>query len=356
VLDVISFDFDPTLSPFGLTVRLETIALAFVIFAMLAFAAIQAGRMRAQAEAATTAAREEKNRAAMPVLPHGLALEPPPIVRKVRGRGDDPMRLRRDDLILIAFGAVPGAILGGRIDYAIIHWDYFSVDWSRLWDPGQGDLALTLAVVLGTITAAAVAGLLGAPISRWLHVAATPLLLGLGLGKLVMMLGGEGQGQYSNVWWATRYIGPGTWQSANPATPALPSQAVEGLAVLGLAVLIVAVPFALRFRIHRRGKLLAPALAPELRWVILSGYCRFVTAVGLWAAVRLAVASTWRDATVLGQYRAEQLILIAVAAGCLLVLAVSWLAEKRRGRRVASMVKLVAAAIPDDLPEPKGTR
>ena len=73
-------------------------------------------------------------------------------------------RLRRDDLILIAFGVVPGAFVGGRLGYGLIHLDYYRANPSTLGDPGQGGLALTLAVVLGTLSGLAVARLLAAPI------------------------------------------------------------------------------------------------------------------------------------------------------------------------------------------------
>jgi len=55
VLDVIRFQFDPTITPFGLTVRLETLALAGVVFVALVLAALGAGRMRSRFEATRTA-------------------------------------------------------------------------------------------------------------------------------------------------------------------------------------------------------------------------------------------------------------------------------------------------------------
>ena len=202
MLDIIRLQFDPTIAPFGLTVRLETLALAGVVFVALVLAAVGAGRMRSRFEA----------------NPDGSA--------------EDATRLRRDDLILIAFGAVPGAVVGGRLDYGLIHFDYFSVDPGSLTDPGQGGLALSLAVVFGSVTALAVALLLAAPIGRWLHVASGPLLVGLGLGKLAMVLGADGQGQFSDAGWATAYLRPGPWQSVSASSPALPSQALEGILVL----------------------------------------------------------------------------------------------------------------------------
>jgi prolipoprotein diacylglyceryltransferase len=320
---VTTFDFDPTISPFGLDVRLETLALAGVIFLVLVVAALSAGRMQAATLAELDAGEEE------------------------------PRPLRRDDLLLIAFGAVPGAVVGARLDYGLIHADYFSQDWTRLLDPAQGSLALTLAVVLGAATAIAVAVLLNAPVSRWLHVAAVPLLLGLGLGKLAMLLGGDGQGGFSDGSWAVAFAGPGPWQSANPDVPATASQAMEGVLVLVAALLVLVVPQLLRLRLRRWHLFVRPGLSPSLRIGLLTGYRRFLTAVVLWAAIRFGVAFTWRDALVLDPLNVEQVILAGtlvffVAAGLTASLVEWW-----RRRRAAAATRGPKAPPADDLPEPK---
>jgi prolipoprotein diacylglyceryltransferase len=302
VLDIIRFQFDPTIAPFGLTVRLETLALAAVVFVTLVLAAVGAGRLRSRFEAS----------------PDGSA--------------KDATRLRRDDLILIAFGAVPGAVVGGRLDYGLIHWDYFSVDPGRLTDPGQGGLALSLAVVFGSVTALAVALLLAAPIGRWLHVASGPLLVGLGLGKLAMVLGADGQGQFSDAGWATAYVRSGPWQSVSANSPALPSQALEGILVLLAAAAMLAVPFALRLRPRRWRAIVRPGLAPRHDWWMLTGYRRFLTALCLWSVARFAAAFTWRDAQVAGPFRAEQVVLMVLFAACVAVFLVGGVLDWRRAR------------------------
>jgi prolipoprotein diacylglyceryltransferase len=281
---LIRLDFSPTFDVFGLPVRLETLAIAVAIFAALVAAGISAGRARAAAER--------------------------------QGSASDARRLRRDSLIMIAFGAVPGAVVGGRLGYGLIHLDYYLADPGALLDPGKGSLSLTLAVVLGTFTALAVARLLAAPIGAWLEVAAAPLLLGLGLGKLAMAFGGSGQGQFTSDPWATAYIGPGAWGSLSPATAALPSQLLEGgLILVALAALAVA-PFTARVRLRRRGRGAWPELVPGGETWLLAGYRRFLTALVLWGAVRFCVAFSWRDGRVLGPLVAEQLVLAVLLAAC----------------------------------------
>jgi prolipoprotein diacylglyceryltransferase len=320
VFAVVSFGFDSTISPFGLTVRLETLALAGVVFVMLLMAAFGAARMPIREPAESD-------------------------------EGVRPPRLRRDDLLLIGFGAVPGAILGARIDYGLIHYDYFSQDWNRLLDPGQGGLALTLGVVLGALSAAMVAALLSAPVSRWLHVAAVPLLLGLGLGKLAMVLGADGQGRFETGSWASVFTGSGPWQSANADVPALASQVVEGMLVLAAAVAVVAIPFLLRFRIRRWRRFIRPGFAPAPELGMLTGARRFFTVICVWAAIRFAVASSWRDATVFGSLNAEQVILVFVLALFVVLDVLAWLLAIYRRHKAARPRTPVQPA--DDLPEPR---
>ena len=246
-------------------------------------------------------------------------------------------RLRRDDLILIAFGVVPGAIVGGRLGYGLIHLDYYRANPSALTDPGQGGLALTLAVLFGTLSGLAVARLLAAPIGRWLGVAGIPVLLGLGLGKLAMVAGGDGQGIYSDSSWATSFAGPGPWGSANAGYSAFPSQILEGGLVLLAAAIVAGLPFLLRIRVRRWQRVVRPGWSPRRERPLLSGWRGFVTILALWAVARFVAAFTWRDAHVFGALCVEQLLLLGLLAMLAVALltppALSWLRREWTSRR-----------------------
>jgi prolipoprotein diacylglyceryltransferase len=164
-------------------------------------------------------------------------------------------------------------------------------------------MELGLAVVGGVITGSYVASLLGgAPVGRWLHLAAMPLLFGIGAGKLTMVLTGTGQGQPSAEPWATAYLGPGPWGSLVPALPSIPSQALEGLATLAILTVLAVVLLAGGFA-RRDGRL-------------------FFVAVGAWAVARVVVSTTWRDPVVAAGLSAAGLIAFGIAAGCGLALVV----------------------------------
>lgn len=279
-LAVITFEFDPLLHLGDWSVRWETVAIGAAILVGLVVAGLLAPRTR------------------------------------FPGAGDQPAEavehLRSDDVLFVALGVAPGAVVGGRLAYVALHLDYYSANSGAIVDPGSGGLGLSGAVVLGAITGGIVARLFEAPVGRWYGLAAAPMLLMLALGKAAAVLGGTGQGLPTSIDWATRYLGPGPWGSLGPDVPSHPAQAYEaiGLAVV-LAILVVA---------RRLGALRSP-----------DGRA-FVFALGGWAAVRLAVAGTWRDPLVVGPFRAEQVIDLAIV-GLAVLLYVGLVLRARRAPR-----------------------
>jgi prolipoprotein diacylglyceryltransferase len=262
---LIALDFDPLLHLVaGLVVRWEAVAIAGVIIAALIVMGLMARRAT----------------------------------------------LRADDLLFIAVGVVPGAVIGGRIGYGLLHLDYYAAQPGVLLDPGRGGFELSLAVVGGLLSGLTVATLLEVPVGRWMHLVALPVLFVLGAGKLAMLLGGAGQGQPVALPWATAFLGPGPWASLAPALPSHPAQAYEGFATLALA-LVIGLVLAARGGAARDGRILLAALA-------------------LWALVRAAVSLTWRDPAVVGELNAGTLIALGVAiafAGAYLVLAARGMGE-----------------------------
>ena len=204
--------------------------------------------------------------------------------------------LRGDDLLYLAVGVVPGAVIGGRLGYALLHVERFGSDLGRVVDPAQPGMDLAAGVVGGLLTGVYVASLLGTEVGRWAHIVALPLLVLLGAGKLTMVLGGSGQGLPLVEPWSTAFLGPGPWGSLAPALPSHPSQAYEGLASLLFAAVLVVIVGGGAFR-RRDGRLL-------------------LTAIGGWALLRAAVSVTWRDPAVLGPFGAAGVLTLVVAAAC----------------------------------------
>ena len=290
---VIELAFDPIVTVGDLSVRLETLGVALAIFVGLVVAAL-VGR------------RTPVDTTRPPDAPGDDATDNP----------GEPNHLRADDLLYIAVAAVPGAVIGARIGYALVHWDFYQSNAPALLDIGQGGLQLSLGVVGGILTASVVARLLGAPVGRWMHALAIPLLLALALGKGAMILGGSGQGQLADVAWATAYLGPGPWGSLAPQLPARPSQAYEALAT-GVVMLVVIVLMASgAFRGRNGGA--------------------FLLGLGLWAIARALVAITWRDPQVIGPLNMDQVISIAIASVSLALVVAIGGVSTARGRRAAA--------------------
>ena len=234
--------------------------------------------------------------------------------------------MRPDDVAFVAVGIVPGAVVGARLGYLIVHAPAFGSAPERLLDPAIGGLELGLAVVGGFLTGSYVAGLLGPSIGRWLHLAALPVLFVLGTGKLTMVLTGTGQGLPSAAEWATAYLGEGPWGSLVPALPSHPSQAYEGFATLAVLTVLTVTVVLGGFR-RRDGRL-------------------FFVAIGLWAVVRAVVSTTWRDPLVAAGLNASGLIALGIAIGCAVALVI--LIVRRRGGATDS-----PSAGPGDAADPR---
>jgi phosphatidylglycerol:prolipoprotein diacylglycerol transferase len=280
-LAIIALDFDPIVRLGDNGVRLETLGLTAAVCVALVLAAMLAGRTAPDHPRTPAWARSED------------------------------AHLRRDDLLFIVLGIVPGAVVGGRLGYLLLHADYYAANRGTILDAGQGSLELGLAVVVGTITGIYVTRLLEAPVGPWLHVAAVPVLAALALGKVAMTLGGSGQGAPTEVAWATAYAGAGPWGSIAPGVPAHPSQIYEA-ATSGLALLLLLALLGLGAFRARNGS-------------------AFFVGLGLWALGRFAVTFTWRDDAILGPLRAGGFIALGVVAWALVGMMLSrWAAARVR--------------------------
>ncbi|HXR26359.1 MAG TPA: prolipoprotein diacylglyceryl transferase family protein [Candidatus Baltobacteraceae bacterium] len=226
--------------------------------------------------------------------------------------------LRLDDLLFIVLGIIPGAVVGGRLMYALDYLPYYQAHPLALVDPAQGGLSLLGAVIGGAVTGAYIAGLLDSA-SRWLDVAGTSMLLVIGLGKFAMLLDGAGQGQFWTGAWAVAFVGGGPWLSPSAQIPAQPAQVYEGLwALLGiLVVLAVHAGPVLRHlpeRVRQAGTWAANRETlgePVARGRLRFGYL-FLVALVWWLVGRIAIAFVWRDDDVLGPLDVEQVAAIVV--------------------------------------------
>lgn len=274
---MITLDFDPLLRFDGRAVRWETLGIALAVLAGILLAGMIAGGT------------------------------PPDAV----GR-----RLRRDDLLFLVLGVVPGAVIGGRLGYGLLHLDYYGGHPGALLDAGAGGFQLSVGVAFGALTGAYVARLIEAPVGRWLHAATLPVFLTLALGKAAMALGGSGQGGPSSAAWATSYLGAGPWGSLAPAVASHPAQLYEAgmmaAVVIALAGLLAAGAFA-----SRDGRAFGVGLA-------------------LWAVVRFIVGFAWRDSGVVGPIRADQLLSVALFACSIALVAVIARSASRAASGAAS--------------------
>lgn len=214
------------------------------------------------------------------------------------------------DLLFILIAIVPGAVVLGRGVHAVAYLEFYLARPAALIDPNAGSLSLLGAVLGACISAAYVARSLGNEVVRWADVAAGPMLIAIGGGKLAQLLGGSGQGLPFDGPWAVAFLGDGPWVSASPEMPAHPAQLYEGLWLLiGLPILAL---------VGRRKP-------------IGSGW-RFVLAACWFLVGRVLVGFTWRDTPVIGPLNVEQ----SIAGALLLGLAVAALRVRGSSERPAA--------------------
>ncbi len=214
--------------------------------------------------------------------------------------------LRFDDVCFVLLGAIPGAVVGGRLVHILDFADVYLVKPLTMLDLGRGSASLVGAVIGGALSAAYICRLLGGKVGVWADAAAIPLLMAIGLGKLALVLGGAGQGAPTDGSLGVAYTGVGPWRSIDAAIPAYPSQVLEGAwALLGIPVILV---LERMVRLGGRG----------------GRGISFLLALAWWLGGRVAVAVTWRDDRIVGSLGAEGLA-TAVALGLVIVaIAVMW--------------------------------
>lgn len=219
--------------------------------------------------------------------------------------------LATGDIAFIVLGAIPGAVVGGRVVHGIAYAGAYALEPDALFDPGRGTLSLAGAILGGALTAGWLAGRLGYPARTWADAAAPAVLLAIGAGKLAMLLAGAGQGLPWDGRGGVAFVGAGPWASLDPAVPAYPTQALEGIwALLGIPVLLL---------LERRPTLRRPE----------AGGAVALSAVAWWLAGRAAVAVWWRDEPVIGPWGMEGVVAFVLLGSSVALLA--WMA--RRGWR-----------------------
>ncbi|HET7676560.1 MAG TPA: prolipoprotein diacylglyceryl transferase family protein [Candidatus Limnocylindrales bacterium] len=285
VSGVIRLDFEPWLELGGLTVRLQAVGVAAAMLVAIVLTA-----------------------------------------RELRRRSLPGLRpLRADDLLYVALGCIPGAVIVGRLLHGLAFADVYQADPAALLDPARGSLSLLGAVLGGALSGAYIARLLDGSAGRWADMAAAPMLVGLGLGKLAQLLGGGGQGLPSDAPWAVAFSGAGPWLSPSPDVPAYPSQVLEALwAMAGLPIawllwrarVVARLPGRLR-QTGRWAEVREERLEEVARGDLRFGY-RFLAALGWWLLGRVLVGTTWRDDRLVGPFGAEQSMALAALAALVL--------------------------------------
>lgn len=99
-----------------------------------------------------------------------------------------------DDTMSVAMWGIIGAIVGARLFHVVDQWGYYAQDPLAIIRINEGGLAIFGTVVGGPLAGAIYAWRRGLNVPRLTDIAAVPLILGMGIGRIGDIINGEHHG------------------------------------------------------------------------------------------------------------------------------------------------------------------
>jgi phosphatidylglycerol:prolipoprotein diacylglycerol transferase len=116
-----------------------------------------------------------------------------------------------DDTFSVAMWGVIGAIVGARLFHVIDQWDFYARDPIAILKVNEGGLAIYGTIVGGPVAGAIYAWRKGLNVARLADIAAAPLVLGMGIGRIGDIINGEHHGAHAQGFpLAVVYTNPNT--------------------------------------------------------------------------------------------------------------------------------------------------
>jgi prolipoprotein diacylglyceryl transferase len=143
-----------------------------------------------------------------------------------------------DDTFSVAMWGVIGAIVGARLFHVIDQWDLYARDPIAILRVNEGGLAIFGTVVGGPLAGALYAWRRGLNVARLADIAAPPLILGMGIGRIGDIINGEHHGTAAAGFpLAFTYTHPNTLGELNqPVHLAVGYEMVLDLVIFGVLV------------------------------------------------------------------------------------------------------------------------
>ena len=102
-----------------------------------------------------------------------------------------------DDTFSVAMWGVIGAIIGARLFHVVDQWDFYAKDPIQIIKVNEGGLAIYGTIVGGPLAGAIYAWRKGLNVARLADVAASPLILGMAIGRIGDIINGEHHGAHA---------------------------------------------------------------------------------------------------------------------------------------------------------------
>jgi len=156
--------------------------------------------------------------------------------RRAPARNVDP-----DAIVDLAFFVIIASIIGARVTYVIVHWEYYTGDILRAFKLWDGGLALYGGMILGVLCGLWFFKHRG--INPWVgaDITAPSLALGIGIGRIGCFLNGCCFGKHCDLPWAVTFppiSGAGTYFPGVPLHPTQLYESAAAFAVMGILLLL----------------------------------------------------------------------------------------------------------------------
>lgn len=147
--------------------------------------------------------------------------------------------IQTDSMLELSIYSVLGGVAGARLWFVLFNWSYYSVHPAEVFMVWMGGLAIQGGIIGGILTGIWLAKKRKLPVWQVADIVASPLILGMAIGRFSDFLTGDAYGIPSHSFLAVQYP-PGTFvYNVFGSRPVLPMPLFEAMGDLVILVILL---------------------------------------------------------------------------------------------------------------------